>query len=109
MLQVVMSLEERVAGVEFDEDTPDAPDVAREAPPEIQYDLRGAVVSRGDDRRVVFVVKGRRPEVDEPDLAVEKYSPLSRIPRYRMRRGRDIPIVREGLIRVAHEQDVFRF
>ena len=40
-----MCLEERVSGEELHQDTSNTPDVAREAPAEIQYDFGGSVVA----------------------------------------------------------------
>jgi hypothetical protein len=45
MLEVIVRLEERVAGVELDQNTADTPDVAREGPPEAQDDFWGSVVA----------------------------------------------------------------
>ena len=45
VFEVVMRLEERVSGEELHQDTSNTPDVAREAPAEIQYDFGGPVVA----------------------------------------------------------------
>jgi hypothetical protein len=39
MLEIVVRLEQSVAGEEFDQDAPYAPDVAGEAPAKVEYDL----------------------------------------------------------------------
>jgi len=43
---------------------PNGPNVTRLWPPQLQYDLWRAVVSRRDNCAVVLVVEGGRPEVD---------------------------------------------
>lgn len=49
MLQVIVRLEQGVAGEELDKNAAYAPNVAREAPPKVEDDLGSAVVSRRDD------------------------------------------------------------
>lgn len=50
MLQVIVRLEQGIAGEELDKNTTYAPDVAREAPSKVEYDLGGTVVSGRDNR-----------------------------------------------------------
>ena len=45
MFKVVVSLEERVACEEFDQNTSNAPDVTGKAPSQLQYDFRGSIMS----------------------------------------------------------------
>ena len=58
---------------------------------------------------MVLVVKCSRAKVDQPNLAVEKDSPLAGISRVRVRGRRDRTVVGEGLVGVANEEDVFGF
>lgn len=46
MLEIVMRLEQRITRIELHEDAADAPDVAREAPAQIEDDLWGSIVPR---------------------------------------------------------------
>ena len=66
-----MRLEESITSEELDEDTANAPDIARIAPSQVKYDLRCSVVPRRDDGGVVFVVEGCRSKVNKSDLRVE--------------------------------------
>lgn len=66
-----MRLEESITREELDEDAANAPDIAWIAPSQVEYDLRCSVVPCRNDRGVVFVVKGCRPEVDKSDLSVQ--------------------------------------
>lgn len=104
-----MGLEECITSEKLHQNAPDAPDVARETPAQVEYDFRGSVVSCGDNRGVVFVVKCSGAKVDEPDLAVEKDSPLSGISRVRVRGRGDGAVVGESLVGVADKEDVFGF
>jgi hypothetical protein len=76
MLKVVMCLEEGVSGEELYQDTPDAPDVTREAPAEVENDFRSPVVTGRHNGGVVFVIKGSRTKIDESDLAIKKNAAL---------------------------------
>jgi hypothetical protein len=49
MLQVIVRLEQGIAGEELDENAAYAPDVAREAPSKVEDDLGSTVVSGRDD------------------------------------------------------------
>jgi hypothetical protein len=49
MLQVIVRLEQGIAGEKLDENATYAPDVAREAPSKVEDDLGGAVVSGRDN------------------------------------------------------------
>lgn len=83
--------------IKFKEDASDAPDVAGLGPPQLQYHLRGSVVSGADHGAVVLPVKGRRPEVDELDPGVA-HAP-------------DVALVGGAVLAVpvrAHKQDVLR-
>lgn len=70
MFQIVVRLEESVAGKELYQDATYAPYIARKRPTKVEDDLRSTVVSSRDDRRVVFVVECRRAEVYEANLTV---------------------------------------
>jgi len=71
MLEVVVGLKECIPGEKLDEDTANAPNIARIAPSQIQYDLWCSVMSCGNDRGMVFVVEGGRPEINQPDLCIK--------------------------------------
>lgn len=58
---------------------------------------------------MVFVIEGRRTEVDESDFTIEENAALSRVASRGMGRGRDSAVVSEGLVGVADEEDVFGF
>ena len=45
MLEIVMCLEQGIAGVELDQNTADAPNVTRKAPTQVENDFWGAVVA----------------------------------------------------------------
>lgn len=49
MFEIIVRLEEGVAGEEFDEYTADTPYVTREGPAQTKDDFRGSVMSRGND------------------------------------------------------------
>lgn len=85
VFQIVVRLEERIAGEELHQNTPDTPDITRETPAEVQDDFRRAVVPCGDNGGMVLVIEGGRPEVDEPDLGVEKDAALAGVAGRRMR------------------------
>ena len=83
--------------IKFKEDASDAPDVAGLGPSELEYHLRGSVVSGADHGAVVLPVKGRRPEVNELDPGVA-HAP-------------DVALVGGAVLAVpvrAHKQDVLR-
>ena len=109
MLQVIMGLEECIASVEFHENTPNTPDVARETPSHVQDDFRGPVMPGGNDGRVVFVIKRGRPEINQSDVTIQKNSSLTCVPRRRVGRRWDCAVVGEGLVGIADEQNVFGF
>lgn len=67
MLEVFMGLEEGSSRVQFDENAANAPEVARVGPAQAEDDLRGAVVSGGNDGRVVLGLKGGASKIDELD------------------------------------------
>lgn len=104
-----MCLEESVSGKEFHQNTADAPNIAGEAPAEVQDDFRRAVVASGHDGGVVFVIKRRRAEINQSDLTVEENSALPGIAICGMGGRGDCAVVSEGLIGVADEEDVFGF
>lgn len=70
-----MCLEESVASEELDQNTADAPNVARVAPTQVQDDLRRSVVSCADHRRMIFIIKRGRTKVNQSDLRFEQDLP----------------------------------
>lgn len=106
VLEVVVRLEQGVAGEELDENASYAPDVAGEAPSQVQDNLWRAIVSCRDHRRVVLIVKCGRPKVDEPYLGVKKHLAVSCCAIDRRRRRRYCAVVCEGLVRILDQQDV---
>ena len=65
-------------------------------------------MASADNRGMIFILKGSRTKVDQPDLGVEKHPPL-RCLSVDCGRGRgNFPVVGERLIRVVTQQDVFR-
>ena len=66
-----MRLEECVTCEELDEDTSNAPNVARIAPSKVEYDLRCSIMSRRNNGRVVLVIKGCGSKVNQSDLSVK--------------------------------------
>jgi hypothetical protein len=70
VFEVIVSLEEGVPSTEFDEDTPDRPNVAGKAPAVVHDDFWGAVVARAYKVGVVLVVEGCAAEIDYPDFGV---------------------------------------
>lgn len=63
VLEVVVRLEEGISGEELNQDTAYTPDIAGEAPSKIEDNLRGTVMPSRNHGRMIFIVKGRRPEV----------------------------------------------
>lgn len=98
MFEVVMRLEKGITSEELDEDAANAPDIARVAPSQVEDDLRGSVVPCGNDRGVVFVVKGCGSKINQSDLGVQQDSPLASDALHRCGRRRDVAVVGEGLI-----------
>ena len=103
-----MRLEKSIPREKLHQDTPDAPDVAGEAPSEIQYDLGRSIVSRRHHRGMILVVKRSRSEVDQSDFRIEQNSPLSCTTLLADGRTRDLTIIRKGLVVVSNKEDVFR-
>lgn len=101
-----MRLEESIPGVELDENAADTPNVAWEAPPQIQDDLWSPVVSCGNHRRMILVVERSRAKVDQPDLTVEKHPSLASVAADGVRRRRHGTVVGKRLIRTVDQQDV---
>ena len=59
VLEVVMCLEESVAGKELDEDATDTPYIAREAPAKVKYYFWSTVMPCTDDGAMVLIVECR--------------------------------------------------
>ena len=76
-----MCLEESISREEFGEDAADTPDITRETPAQIQNDFRGTIVSGRHDGRMILVIERCGAEVDEPNLAIQQYTPLPCTPR----------------------------
>lgn len=107
MFEIVVCLEKGITGEEFHQDTPNTPYIAGETPSQIQNDLGGSVVTGGNNRGMVLVIKRRGTKVDQSNLAVEKDTPLPGIPGVRVGGGRDGTVVGKRLVGVADEEDVF--
>lgn len=58
---------------------------------------------------MVFVIEGRRTEVNESYFTIEENAALPRVASCGVRRGWYGAVVSEGLIGVADEEDVFGF
>ena len=108
MLEIIVRLEQGVARKKLNQNAADAPDVAREAPAQVEDNLRRTVVTRGHHRRVVLIVERSRSKVDESDFRVEKDLAMACCPVYSSRRRRHSSIVRKSLIVVVNKQNVFR-
>ena len=106
MLQVIVSLEKRIAREEFDQDAANAPDVAWERPAESENDLWCAVVASRNDRGVVLVLEGSRSEINETNLSVEQDLSLACLAVDLGRRGWDSSVVCEGLVWRLYQEDV---
>lgn len=65
-----MRLKERDSQVELEHDAADRPDITRLRPAELQDDFRCSIVTRWDDRAVMFVVKRCAAEIDQADVGV---------------------------------------
>lgn len=104
-----MCLEESVSGEKFDQNAADTPNIAGEAPAEIQDDFRRAVVAGRHDGGVVFVVESGRTKIDQSDLTVEENATLPSIAVCSMGGGGDCAVVSESLVGVANKQNVFGF
>lgn len=68
MFSIVVSLKQRDSQIQFKEDASNAPNVTGLTPSQFQDHLGCPVVSGGDDGRVMFMVKGCRSKVNQPDL-----------------------------------------
>ena len=77
MFQIIMRLKQRITSVEFDQYAANAPDIAGEAPPEVEDDFGRPIVPGRYYRGVVFVIEGSRAEIDESNLSIEEYSSLT--------------------------------
>mmetsp|Transcript_1290 Transcript_1290/g.3744 ORF Transcript_1290/g.3744 Transcript_1290/m.3744 type:complete len:451 (+) Transcript_1290:1127-2479(+) len=98
VFEVVVRLEKGLTCHQLDNDAAQAPDVAREGPTEAEHDLGSPVVPGRHDLRVVLVVKGRGPKVDQVKVRLLRNSRAS--PRPAARRNLAVLVVRE--------QDVLR-
>ena len=68
MLTIVMRLEERDAEIELEHDAPDAPHVARLRPAQFENDFGRTIVSRRDDRAVMFMVECRAAKINQSNI-----------------------------------------
>lgn len=109
MLQVVVCLKQCVSSEEFDKDTAYAPDITWKRPSQAQDNLWRPIMPGGDNRGVIFILEGRRAEVNQSDLCVEEDFALGCLPIDGSRRGGYSPAVGECLVCIITEQDVFRF
>ena len=80
VFEVIVRLEQSVAGKELHQDTSDAPDVTWERPAETKNYLWRSVMSGRYDGRMIFILECRRTEVDQSDLCVEKDLSLVGLP-----------------------------
>lgn len=103
-----MRLIERVTSEEFHKNTSDTPDITRKAPAQVEDDLRGPIMARGDHGRMVLIVEGSGTEIDQPNLAVKEDTSLPSVAGVCVGGGGDGAVVGEGLVVVADEEDVFR-
>lgn len=99
VLEIVVRLEERFAGVELDQDASDRPGVARVGPAHLQDDLRRTIVTRGHDLRVVLLVERCTAKVDQPDISVLQHPFLARI---------GAPCDRHQIVVAVDQEDVLR-
>lgn len=70
MLQILVSLEQRIAGEEFNQNAANAPNIARERPPQSQDDLGRSIVPSRHHRRMILILKSGGPEIDQPDFSI---------------------------------------
>lgn len=103
-----MSLEQRVAGEEFDKDAADTPDIAWERPSKPEDDFRRSVVPSRHHRGVVFVLESSGSKVDQTNLRVQKNPSLGGVATNLDRRGWYLSVVGERLISTVVEQDILR-
>jgi hypothetical protein len=108
MLEVVVCLEQGVAGEELDQDAAYTPNVAGKAPTEIEYNLWCTVVTSRHDRGVILVVERSGTEVDKPYFRVEEHLAMSRTAADSRRRRRYGSVVCKRLVVVVDEQNVLR-
>jgi hypothetical protein len=64
VLKVIMCLKESVASEELDQNAANAPNIAGEAPAEVEYDFWSTIVAGRDDGRVIFVIERGGTEID---------------------------------------------
>lgn len=76
MLEIIVRLEESIAGEELNQDTTNAPDIARERPAETKNNLWSAIVTCRNHRRVILILESRRAKIDKADLGIEENLPL---------------------------------
>lgn len=109
MLEIIVRLEERVAGKELNQDASNAPNVTRVRPPESEDNLGRTVVPRGHYRRMILVLEGCRAKVDQTNLRVQQNPSLCGLAADGGTGRRDLPVVRKGLIFIVTEENVFWF
>src|SRR6201999_558041 len=93
---------------ELHQDTTNAPNIAGEAPPEVQDDFWCTIVTRGYDGGMIFVIKGSGAKVNKPNLGIEQYSSVTCRTVCSGRGGWDIAVVCEGLVIALDKQNVLR-
>ncbi len=106
VLEIIVRLEQGIAGEELNQDASYAPYVAGERPSEPQDDLGGSVVTGGYYRRVVFILEGSGSEIDQPDLGIEEHLSLARLADHSARGGRDLAVVGKCLVVTAIEKNI---
>ena len=76
VLEVVVRLEESVAGEELDKNAADTPNITGEGPTKPQDDLGGSVVTGRHHGRVVLIFECGRAEIDEANFGVKEHLAL---------------------------------
>lgn len=68
VFEIVVCLEESVAGEELDQDASNTPDITRKRPAKIEDNLRCSVVARRHNGRMILVVKSGGTKINEADI-----------------------------------------
>ena len=98
-----MGLEKSISSEEFDQYATNTPDITWIAPPKVEDNFRSSIMSGRNDRRVVLVIEGRRAEVYQSYLGIEKDSTLSGNSVCTRRRRGYLTVVGERLISIANK------
>lgn len=68
MLQILVGWKQHLARHELDQNASQRPNVARKAPPAAQNDLRGSIVARRDNGRVMITLKRSGSKINQHNL-----------------------------------------